>query len=104
MILIFNSLDLIRYSTSSEQFVCFTFNQGHHYGAHSHSIEDADSADNENEWRKDEWVEHHSPDVVVSKVCQEHVHEHWRASTSHVMLDVNNKLEMQNFRMYLRAF
>lgn len=85
--------DLIRNSTPSEQFVGFAFNQGHHYGAHTHGVEDANSTDDENERCEDEWVEHHSPDIVVGKVSQQHVHEHWSASTSHIVLEIKNKLE-----------
>lgn len=59
---------------------------GHHDRAHAHCVQNADGADDEDEWREDEWVPHHSKNVIVGKVRQQDVHEHRRASASEVVM------------------
>lgn len=72
----------------SHPFIGLRLGQRNHYGAHAHRIEDADATDDEDERREDEWVPHHTQDVVVGEPCQQHVHEHWRVVVTKVMLKI----------------
>lgn len=84
--------NLIRNATLSQQLIGLLLDHRHHDRTHSHCVQDADGADDEDEWREDEWVPHHPQDVIVGEVSQQDIHEHRRASAAKVVLKTNERI------------